>query len=111
MAKRRTIGENPLDAAVPGTSLDAVVPDPKAEPRAGRTKAEEELKESLAKAAQESQARMNQLSQETKEALARLEAETIALKGEVTQLKAELLKLQAKARPSDLPFWMRGFGR
>jgi len=108
MAKRRTIGENPLDAVTPGTSLDAVVPDPKA---GARARAEAEIKESLAKAAQESQAHLDALIKETKEALARLEAESLALKGEVAQLKAELMKLQAKAPPRDLPFWMRGFGR
>jgi len=111
MAKRRTIGENPLDAAVTGTPLDAVVPDPKAAARAGRAQAEEELKESLAQAVKESQARVDALIKETKEALARLEAESLGLKGEVAQLKAELAKLQTKARPSDLPFWMRGFSR
>jgi phage shock protein A len=100
MAKRRTIGENPLDAVVPGTPLDAVVPDPLAAPRAGRVRAEEELKEQVA-----------QLAQETKAALARLEAEITAVKGELAQLRAEMLQLQAKAPPTDLPFWMRGFSR
>ena len=114
MAKRRTIGENPLDAVVPGSPLDAVVPDPKAAPRTGRTmaaRAEEELKESLARLAQETEARLNKMAQETREGLARLEAEIAALKGELAQLRAELLRLQAKARPSDLPWWMRGFSR
>ncbi len=111
MAKRRTIGENPLDAVTPGTPLDVVVPDPQAAPRAGRGRAEEELREKMAQLAKETGARLGQMAQETREALARLEAEILAVKGEVAQLRAELLKLQAKARPSDLPFWMRGFGR
>jgi phage shock protein A len=108
MAKRRTIGENPLDAVGAGTSLDIVVPDPKA---GARARAEAEIKESLAQAVKESQARMEALIQETKEALGRLEAESAGLKEEVARLKAELAQLQAKARPTDLPFWMRGFGR
>jgi hypothetical protein len=33
MAKRSTIGENPLDAVVAGSPLDAVVPDPLAAPQ------------------------------------------------------------------------------
>jgi hypothetical protein len=35
MSKRRTIGENPLDAVVPGNPLDVVVPSPERQ-RAGR---------------------------------------------------------------------------
>jgi predicted RNase H-like nuclease (RuvC/YqgF family) len=100
MAKRRTIGENPLDAVVQGHPLDAVVPDPQAATQVGRARAEEELKEQVA-----------QLAKETKTALARLEAEISAVKGELAQLRTEVLRLQAKAPPTDLPFWMRGFSK
>ncbi|MGV8074986.1 MAG: hypothetical protein AB2L11_10580 [Syntrophobacteraceae bacterium] len=83
MAKRPTIGENPLDALVAETHLDAVVP-PKG-PQAGRPRE---------KAASESQKR-----------LAVVEAEVKALKEEIFLLRAEMTEMQAHM-PAPEPKWV-----
>ncbi len=86
MAKRSTIGENPLDAVVAGTSLDAVVPDPLAPIPTGRP---QPLAEQFV---QEAQARLEELEAENND----LKAEVAQLKAEKGALSAESARLQAE---------------
>jgi chromosome segregation ATPase len=126
MAKRSTIGENPLDSESP---LDAVVPDLSA-PRPGRAQAlAPELKERLekletgfkaavAEAAQlrgwiaplkDEAARAAAEAAQLKAELARISGELNRLKGELDALKAEQAQLRGASRtPSDIPWWMGG---
>jgi len=138
MAKRSTIGENPLDAVNHEHPLDTVVPDLSAAARTGRGQPPPELPPEV-------QARLQELEGGLKTLLTQvaglktvaaeaaalkgtvaglpgevagvrrevdlLKAEAAAVKalqGEVTQLKAELAQIRASAGPGDLPFWMRG---
>jgi hypothetical protein len=90
MAKRRTIGENPLDAVMAEHPLDAVVPDPSAARKAGRAQPLPE------KDLAEAEARLTQL-----------ESGMSTLKAEMSRLRAELRELKsAVTLPSDLPWWM-----
>ncbi len=82
MAKRRTIGENPLDAAAPENPLDAVVPDLAARERAGTPQP---------------------LAEDQSAKIAALEAEIKSLKAEIALLQAELQRAKA---PSAEPWWM-----
>ncbi len=138
MAKRSTIGENPLDAVNQEHPLDTVVPDLSAAARTGRGQPPPEV-------APEVQARLAELEAGLKTLVAevaglktaaaeaaslkatiaglsgelagvrrevdQLKAEAAAakaLQAEVTQFKAELAQIRASAGPGDLPFWMRG---
>jgi hypothetical protein len=135
MAKRSTIGENPLDAVNQEHPLDTVVPDLSAA-RAGRgqpelpPEAQERLQalEAGLKALRLEVTGLKTLAAEVaslKGAAAGLpgelaglrrevdqlkaEAATVkALQAELTQFKAEIAQLRASAGPGDLPFWMRG---
>jgi predicted nuclease with TOPRIM domain len=129
MAKRSTIGENPLDAERSESPLDAVVPDLSA-PRLGRAqelatevkerleKMEAGLKAAVAEAAQlrgwiaplkDEAARATADAAQLKSELARLSGEMNRLKGELDGLKAEWSQLRAAGRmPSDIPWWMGG---
>ncbi|MEW6387033.1 MAG: hypothetical protein AB1491_05900 [Thermodesulfobacteriota bacterium] len=90
MAKRRTIGESPLDAAVPGAPLDAVL--------AGV---------SPAPAADKPQPRKEEIPKEYRERLAALEKENAGLKAEVAELQARLKELQAHLKPAAAePWWL-----
>ena len=83
MAKRPTIGENPLDAVVAETHLDALVPP--GGPKAGRPQEE---------AAPEIQKR-----------LALLEAEIKALNAEISLLRGKMMELQVRLPPPE-PRWV-----
>ena len=85
MAKRPTIGENPLDEVVAETPLDAVVP--LAGPKADKPLPAEEP------------------DPEIKKRLALLEAEVKAMKGEMSLLKGRLMELQVRLPPPE-PKWV-----
>ena len=138
MAKRSTIGENPLDAVIQEHPLNTVVPDLSAAARGGRGQAAPEVDPEVKAHLQEMEAGLKTLAAEVaglKAAAAdaaalkasvavlpnelaglrrevdQLKAEAAtakALQAEVTQFKAELAQLRASAAPGDLPFWMRG---
>lgn len=138
MAKRSTIGENPLDAVNQENPLDTVVPDRSAATRTGRgqppPEVDPEVQAHLAEleaglktllievaglktAAAEAAALKgtiaglpNELAGLRRE-IGQLKAEAAAaqaLRAEVTQFKTELAQIRASAGPGDLPFWMRG---
>jgi chromosome segregation ATPase len=138
MAKRSTIGENPLDAVNQENPLDTVVPDLSAGARGGRGQPAPGLPPEVQARLQELEAGLKALRVEVtglkaaaaeaaslKGAIAampgelaglrrevdQLKAEAAAakaLQAEVTQFKAELAQIRASAGPGDLPFWMRG---
>ena len=83
MAKRPTIGENPLDAVMAETPLDTVLP--MGGPQAARLPEEP--------------------SPEVKKRLAALEAEVKALKGEISLLKGKLQEMQVRMPPPE-PRWV-----
>jgi len=136
MAKRSTIGENPLDAVNHEHPLDTVVPDLSVVARTGRgqpavgpevqarvAELEAGLKTLVAEVARYKTAAAEAVS--LKATIAALSGELAgvrrevdqlkveaaaakALQAEVTQFKAELAQIRASAAPGDLPFWMRG---
>jgi hypothetical protein len=138
MAKRSTIGENPLDAVNHEHPLDTVVPDLSASPRTGRGQPPAEVPPEVQARLAELEAGLKTLRTElaglktvATEAAAlkatvagvpgelaglrrevdQLKSEAAAakaLQAEVIQFKAELAQLRASAGPGDLPFWMRG---
>lgn len=83
MAKRPTIGENPLDAVVAETHLDTVVPP--GGPQAGKPPEEP--------------------APEIMKRLAILEAEIKALKGEISLLRAKMMEMQVRLPPPE-PRWV-----
>jgi len=86
MAKRPTIGKNPLDAVVAENPLDAVVPlaGSKTEGRpAPPPEADPELEKRLAV----------------------LEAEVKALQGEISLLRAKIMEMQVRLPPPE-PRWV-----
>jgi hypothetical protein len=85
MAKRPTIGENPLDEVVAETPLDAVVPLAGDKPGKAPPLAEPDP--------------------ELKKRLAVLEAEVKVLKGEISLLKGKLLEMQVRLPPPE-PKWV-----
>jgi chromosome segregation ATPase len=129
MAKRSTIGENPLDTVRSESPLDAVVPDLSA-PRPGRAQAlAPEIKERLEKleagfkgaAAEAAQlrgwiaplkdeaARATAEAAQLKSELARITGELSRLKAELEALKTEQAQLKGASRaPSDMPWWLGG---
>ena len=137
MAKRSTIGENPLDAMLQENPLDTVVPDLTVVAKGGRGQAAAALSE-LEGRVTALEAALKTLATEVakvtaavqaavalqgavggvQEELARLrqDVEQVkagagagqALAAEMDQLKEELAKIRAGAVPGDLPFWMRG---
>lgn len=86
MAKRPTIGENPLDTVVADTSLEAVVP--LRAPQAGKP-----------------QPPAAEPAPETGKRLALLEAEVKALKGEVSLLRSKMMEVQTRMPPPE-PRWV-----
>jgi len=138
MAKRSTIGENPLDAVNHEHPLDTVVPDLSAVARTGRGQAPPEVSPELQARLAELEAGLKRLAAEVagfktaaaeaaalkgtvaglpgelagvRREIDQLKAEAAAaktLQAEVIQFKAELAQLRASAGPGDLPFWMRG---
>jgi len=137
MAKRSTIGENPLDALVQENPLDTVVPDLSVVAKTGRGQPTAEVLAELqervvaleaglktqdaqaaAKAAAAETASLKSALGGVQEELARMrrEMESLAaeaaaakaLEAEVTLLKGELAQIRASAGPGDLPWWMRG---
>jgi len=86
MAKRPTIGENPLDTVMADTSLEAVVP--LSAPQAGRR---------LPPAAEP--------APEMEKRLQLLEAEVKALKGEMSLLRAKIMEVQTHKPPPE-PRWL-----
>jgi hypothetical protein len=135
MAKRSTIGENPLDAVTQENPLDTVVPDLSGVAKGGRGPTAAELALEVRQRLQELEAGLKALRTElagvkaaagdpaalkSREAgwqgdLARLGREVEELKAAVAaastlqaavaQLKGELAQLRG---PGDLPWWMRG---
>ena len=83
MAKRATIGENPLDAVMGETHLDTVVPQ--SGPQAGRHPEEP--------------------GPEVQKRLALLEAEVKALKAEISLLRGKMMELQVRMPPPE-PRWV-----
>jgi hypothetical protein len=79
MAKRPTIGENPLDAVVAETHLDAVVPPAGKHP--------------------------DEPTPEVQKRLALLEAEVKALKAEISLLRGKMMELQVRL-PAPEPRWV-----
>ena len=138
MAKRSTIGENPLDAVNQEHPLDTVVPDRSAATRTGRGQPPPEVDPEVQARLAELEAGLKTLVAEVaglktaaaeaaslKATIAGLSGELAgvrrevdqlkaeaaaakALQAEVTQFKAELAQIRASAGPGDLPFWMRG---
>jgi predicted RNase H-like nuclease (RuvC/YqgF family) len=131
MAKRSTIGENPLDVIRGESPLDAVVPDLSAPRPPGRPQElAPELKERLerlesglrAATAETAQLRgwlapqkdeANKVKGEMaqlKSEMSRLAAEVARLASDFSNLKTELIQMvQATSKsPSDLPWWMGG---
>ena len=118
MAKRSTIGENPLDFLVSENSLDTVVPGPAAASRA--TKVEERLdrleaglnglKAELAgvKGLAPEIAKVKGEAAQGQTEVAKLKGELAPLQAELAALKAEVAQLRAKMTPSDIPWWMGG---
>lgn len=87
MAKRPTIGENPLDAVMSETPLEAMVP--LAELRTGKARPPAMAEPSL----------------EAEKRLQLLEAEVQVLKGEISLLKAKMTEMEThKPRPE--PRWV-----
>jgi len=84
MAKRPTIGENPLDALVAETPLDAVVPLAGGKP--GKPQPAEP-------------------DPELRQRLAVLEAEVKVLKGEISLLKGKMLEMEVRLPPPE-PKWV-----
>ena len=129
MAKRSTIGENPLDAVRQESPLDAVVPDLSGS-RFGRAqelpppvkerleKLETGLRAAVAEAAhlrgwvaplKEETAKIKTDTAQLKSEMAGLSAEVSRLKAELADLRAELAQLKTASRsPSDIPWWMGG---
>ena len=138
MAKRSTIGENPLDAVNQENPLDTLVPDLSAMTRTGRGQPPPEVPPEVQARLAELEAGLKALRPEVAglkttageaaslkgtitqsqgelaglrrevEALKAEAAAVKALQAEVTQLQDELARLRASAGPGDLPFWMRG---
>ena len=121
MAKRSTIGENPLDAVNRENPLDTVVPDLSAMTRTGRGQPPPEVAPEVQARLAELEAGLKTLVAEAaglktvaadaaslKATVAGLPGELAGLRREVDQLKAELAQIRASAGPGDLPFWMRG---
>ena len=138
MAKRSTIGENPLDAVIQEHPLNTVVPDLAAVTRTGRGQPPPEVDSEVKGRLEALETGLKGLAAEVaglktaasdaaalKTAIAGLSNEVAglrqeagqlkaeaaaarALQAEVTQLKADLAHLRASAAPADLPFWMRG---
>ncbi|MDP1761051.1 MAG: hypothetical protein Q8L43_02395 [Deltaproteobacteria bacterium] len=136
MAKRSTIGENPLDAVNQEHPLDTVVPDRSA--RTGRGQPPPAVDPEVQARLAELEAGLKTLRAEVaglktvaaeaaslkatiaglpgelagvRREVDQLKAEAAAakaLQAEVTQFKAELAQIRASAGPGDLPFWMRG---
>jgi hypothetical protein len=136
MAKRSTIGENPLDAVIQEHPLNTVVPDLSA--RIGRGQPPPEVDPEVLARLAELEAGLKRLLGEVsglkaaaaevasvkatiagltgelagvRREVEQLKAEAAAAKAlqtEVIQFKAELAQLRANAGPGDLPFWMRG---
>jgi hypothetical protein len=138
MAKRSTIGENPLDAVNQDHPLDTVVPDLSAVARPGRGQPPPEVPPEVQAHLAALEAGLKTLVAEVagfkgvaaetaslkatvagfsgelaglRREVDQLKAETAAakaLQAEVSQFKAELAQIRASAGPGDLPFWMRG---
>jgi len=138
MAKRSTIGENPLDAVIQEHPLNTVVPELSAVTRGGRGQTPPELDPEVKTRLAELEAGLQRLVSEVagfkttaaeaaslkgtiaglpnelaglRREVDQLKAEAaaaLALQAEVIQFKAELAQLRASAAPGDLPFWMRG---
>ena len=138
MAKRSTIGENPLDAVNHENPLDTVVPDLSVVARTGRGQTPPEVPPEVQTRLAELEAGLKTLRAEVpglktaaveaaslKATIAGLSGELAglrreadqlkteaaaakALQAEVSQFKAELAQIRASAGPGDLPFWMRG---
>ena len=85
MSKRRTIGENPLDAELSENSLEAVIPAPQA-PSAGKVQA---LQEQELEAARTRAAALEAENQNLRERLQALEGDQQALKAEAAGLQAQ----------------------
>lgn len=94
MAKRSTIGQNPLDARFQENPLDVVVPDPVAARSGQRPGLTPELP-------QEAAARLGHLEggvSQTQTQLTHLRGEVTTLRGEVSQLKGDIKPRQQESQ-------------
>ncbi len=132
MAKRSTIGENPLDTMIQGHPLDVVVPGPGVAGRGGQP-LPAEVKERFLELEAALQAHRNESGQwrtetaaltgelhrvqgegaQTRQEVLQLKAEVARLQGELARLsaacaslQADLTNLRGQVGPGDLPWWM-----
>jgi predicted RNase H-like nuclease (RuvC/YqgF family) len=135
MAKRSTIGENPLDAVIQANSLETVVPDLSVAGPGARGQTAAALAQEVRERLQDLEAGLQALRTEAaglkaapaevaalKSGMAGWQAELArlgheleqlkaavasagSLQAEVAQLRSELAQLRG---PGDLPWWMRG---
>lgn len=129
MAKRSTIGENPLDAPVADNPLDTVLPGAGMANRTARVEERLDLLEAGLAGLQAEAARAKRLGPEISFDAAQLKTEMASLKGEMARLQAswpllqaeiaplkaevaglktELEQLRAKITPADIPWWLGG---
>jgi Xaa-Pro dipeptidase len=90
MAKRSTIGENPLDAPVAENPLDTVLPGPGPAGRTARVEERLDLLEAGLAGLQAEAARVKGLGPEISREAVQLKTEMASLKGEVARLQAAL---------------------
>ncbi len=104
MAKRSTIGENPLDAVIRENPLDTVVPDLSVVTKAGRM-ASPELAAEVQGRLQELEAGLNGLRTEVARAkaaageVASVKTAVTGLQGELTRVRGEVERCQAEVAP------------
>jgi hypothetical protein len=138
MAKRSTIGENPLDALIQENPLDTVVPDLSVVAKTGRGQAGAEALSEVQKQVAALEAGLKTLKTEVMAGYTAAATAAASLKGAVggvqddlARLRQEVEKLKADAAagrvlaaevaelkgvlaqiraagPGDLPWWMRG---
>jgi hypothetical protein len=93
MAKRSTIGENPLDAVIQENSLDTIVPDLSVVTRTGRGQPAPGLPPEVQEHLQELEAGFKAWRTEVA-GLKAAAGEAASLKGEVAKLQGELARLR-----------------
>ncbi len=95
MAKRSTIGENPLDAVIQANPLDTVVPDLSVVSRGSRGQPTPELAPEAQERFKELEAGLNGLQGELAVAKA-AGREVASLRGELTGLQTELARVRSE---------------
>lgn len=103
MAKRSTIGENPLDAVIQANPLDTVVPELSAATKTGRGQPAPQVPPEVQERMQELEAGLKALRTEvaggtaTAREAASVKAEVGGLHGELTRLRREVDQFKAEA--------------